>query len=359
MLGTAAALAGDTRTSVEHLEAALRIRRDDERSWIALAEIQADTGALLEAVRTLEQAVMVVPNSGGLRWRLAGLMVKADRNADALEHYEMAEQLMPLSGRAQVHQAVAALASLHQDLARAMAASDRRLRVDLNNAVAHRDLASLYTKDGRQDMALAELAIAVWLDPDDQLTLVAFGRSLMASGRDADAVAALERAVTLQPDLREARYALAQALMRASRPDDARRHLAEFERQRAEATARERQVLAIEAVKEEAARASAAGQHAQAAAIWKKAISLEPGNARNYFNLGDALVKAGALEESLQYFVKTADMDGVAEVHLRLADVLARLGRARESGLARETYERLRLQDFRARSARRSESRPD
>jgi hypothetical protein len=45
-------------------------------------------------------------------------------------------------------------------------------------------------------------------------------------------------------------------------------------------------------------------------------------------------------------------MDGVAEVHLRLADVLARLGRARESGLARETYERLRLEDFRRRSSR-------
>ena len=237
----------------------------------------------------------------------------------------MAERLLPLSGRAQVHQAAAALASLHQDLARALAASDRRLRVDLNNAAAHRDLASLYTKDGRQDMALAELAIAVWLDPGDQLTLVAFGRSLMASGRDADAVAALERAVTLQPDLREARYSLAQALMRASRPDDARRHLAEFERQRAEATARERRALNVDAVRGEAARKSAAGQHLQAAESWKQVVALEPGEARNYFNLAEALFRAGALEESLRYFVKTAEMDGVAEVHLRLADVLARL----------------------------------
>jgi hypothetical protein len=45
-------------------------------------------------------------------------------------------------------------------------------------------------------------------------------------------------------------------------------------------------------------------------------------------------------------------MDGVAEVHLRLAEVLARLGRAKESALARETYERLRLEDFRRRSRR-------
>ena len=210
----------------------------------------------------------------------------------------------------------------------------------------------MYTKQGRQDEAFAELAIAAWLDPDDPLTFVALGHSLMADRRDDDAVAALERAVTLQPDLREARYALAQALTRASRHDDARRHLSEFERQRAEARARERRDLDIDAAKGEAARKSAAGQHRQAVETWKKVIALQPDTAQNYLDLAEALVKAGALEESLQYFVKTAEMDGVAEVHLRLADVLARLGRARESALARETYERLRLEDFRRRSSR-------
>lgn len=359
MLGIAAALAGDTRASVEHLEAALRLRPDDERSWTALAGIHAEAGALDAAVRTLEKAIGAIPGSGGLRWRLAGLLVKADRTADALEQYTAAERLAPLSGRAQVHQAVATLALLAQDVPLATAAIDRRVRGNLTDAAAHRDLSSQYTRQGRQDAAFAEVAIAAWLDPDDQLTLVAGGHSLLAGGRIEDAVAAFERAVTLQPDLREARYGLAQALMRASRREDARRHLMEFERQRAEATARERRALDIDAVKEEAVRRSAAGQHAQAAGTWKKVIALEPESARNYFALAEALFKAGALEESLVYFVKTADMDGVAEVHRRLADVLARLGRRRESDLARETYERLRLQDFRARSTRPSESKPD
>ena len=97
---------------------------------------------------------------------------------------------------------------------------------------------------------------------------------------------------------------------------------------------------------------SAAGQHRQAVENWEKVIALEPDAAQNHFELAEALVKAGRLAESLQYFVKTAEMDGVAEVHLRLADVLARLGRDRESALARETYERLRLEDFRRRSSR-------
>ena len=86
--------------------------------------------------------------------------------------------------------------------------------------------------------------------------------------------------------------------------------------------------------------------------LWKKVLGMEPNRAQNYLALAEALVKAGALEESLQFFVKTADLDGVAEVHLRLAEVLARLGRVRESALARETYEKLRLDDFRRRSNR-------
>ena len=81
-------------------------------------------------------------------------------------------------------------------------------------------------------------------------------------------------------------------------------------------------------------------------------IALEPDVAQNYLNLAEALVGAGLLAESLQYFVKTAEMDGVAEVHLRLAAVLGRLGRVKESALARETYERLRLEDFRLQSGR-------
>jgi tetratricopeptide (TPR) repeat protein len=210
----------------------------------------------------------------------------------------------------------------------------------------------VYTRQGLQNEAFAELAIAAWLEPDDPLTFAALGRTLMADRRDEDASAALERAVMLQPDLREARYALAQALARTSRAADARRHLLEFERQRTDAVARERRNLDIAAMKSDAAQKSAAGQHRQAVETWKKVIAVEPNVAQNYLDLAETLVKAGALEESLQYFVKTAERDGVAEVHLRLADVLARLGRNRESALARETYERLRLEDFRRRSRR-------
>ncbi len=350
MLATAAGLAGDSRKSVEHFEAALKIRPDDERSWLALASTHADTGSLADAVRTLEKGVSAIPEAGELRWRLATLLVRLERVGDALVHFTEAERLTPVSGQAAVHQAAATSATLQQDVLSAVAAADRRVRANLNDAGAHRDLASLYLKQGRQDEAFAELAIAAWLDPDDPLTFVTLGHSLMAERRDEDAVAALERAVSLQPDLRDARYALAQALTRVSRRADAERHLTEFRRQRAEAVEREQRALAVDALKSEAAMKSAAGQHRQAIDVWKKLITLDPEVAQHYLDLAGALVKAGSLAESIQYFVKTAELNGVAEVHLRLADVLARLGRAKESGFARETYERLRLEDYRRRS---------
>jgi len=352
MLGTVAALAGDTAKSVEHLEAALRIRPDDERSWIALARARADAGAIAEAARTLEMAIAAIPGSGRLRWKHARLLMKLDRNSDALEEYIEAQRRGAVAGRTLMHQSVAAFASLQQDLARTSDAVNLRLRVNLNDAEAHRDLASVHTKQGREDEAFAELAIATWLDPEDALTLVALGQNHMAAHRDLDAIEALERAVALAPNLRDARYALAQALTRAGRRADAQRQLTEFEKLRSETIARDRRQMDIAALKGTAVRQSAQGQHRLSVETWKKVIGLEPDVAQNYRDLAETLVKAGALEESLQYFVKTAELDGVADVHGRLADVLARLGRSRESALARETYERLRLEDFRRRPAR-------
>jgi tetratricopeptide (TPR) repeat protein len=345
-LGTAFRLAGNFEKSAEHLDAALRLRRDDERSWIALASTRADSGDLGEAVRALEAAVAAVPSSGELRWRLGELFITLERNADALEQFDAAARLQALSGRSQVHQWVATLASMHQEMARAADAVERRVSLNLNDAAAHRDLATVYTKLGRQDEALGELVIAAWLNPDDPLTFVALGHNHMAARRDDDAVTALQRAVTLQPDLQEARYALAQALMRGGRRDEAAPHLSEFQRLRAESMERARRDQEIAGLKAEAVGQSREGQHRRAAQTWTKVVALEPELTANYLDLSDALVMAGGLEESLQYLVKAAALDGIAEVHLRLADVLARLGRAKESALARETYERLRLEDF-------------
>jgi tetratricopeptide (TPR) repeat protein len=361
VLGTALGLAGNRLRSAEQLEAALRLRPDDERSWIALARTR-DAGtpaagtpvagtsrasAPADALRTLEAAVQAVPDSAELRWRLAELLVRLERNGDALDQFAQVARLGAMSGQGQVHQAEAVLASMHHDVAATASAVERRVRVNLNDAAAHRDLANVYAKLDRQTDAFAELAIAAWLDPQDPLIFLALGHSHLAARRDVDAVEALQLAVVLAPDLEEARYALAQALTRVGRRDEGLQQLSEFERLRRELAERATRGDAIAAVKADARRQSLAGRHRQAAQTWMKVATLEPALAQNHVEVAEAMVRAGQLDGSIQYFVKAAELDGVAEVHLRLSDVLGRLGRTRESALARETYERLRLEDFR------------
>jgi tetratricopeptide (TPR) repeat protein len=300
----------------------------------------------------VKAALDAVPRSGELRWRQAGLSVRLDRNADALEQYDDASRQTALAGRWEVYRWVATLASLQRDVPRTADAAERRVRLNLNDAAAHRDLASVYTKQGRLDEAFAELAMAVWLNPDDAATFVGLGESHLARRRDADAVEALQRAVTLEPGLMEARYALGQALMRVGRPDEGRRHLLEFQRLRDELQAQERRASEVAALASAAARDTREGQHRRAAQTWSAVIALEPDVAQHYLDAADALVRAGQLEEGLRYLIRAAELDGVAEVHLRIADVLARLGRADESARARQMYERLQVEDFQRRTRR-------
>jgi tetratricopeptide (TPR) repeat protein len=351
-LATVFDLSGDLASRVAHLEAALRLRPDDERSWIALARAHTESDALPDAVRTLTAGLEAVPRSGELWWRLAGLSVRLDRDIEALEQYEETARLGAFSGQAALYQWVATLASLQQDLGRTVVAVERRVRLNLNDGAAHLDLASVYTKLGRLDEAFAELAVAAWLSPDDAATFVALGQSHLASGREADAVEALRRAVALRPDLGEAQYALGQALTRTGRRDEGRQRLLEFQRLRAEAMDRDRRDGAIADLKGEARQQSLDGQHELAAKTWVTVIGVEPGVAQNHLEAAEALVRAGRLEESLPFFAGAAELEGVAELHLRIADVLARLGRASESALARQTFERLRLEDLQRRTRR-------
>lgn len=352
VLATVLELAGERQSSVEHLETAVRLAPDDERSWLALGRARIDSGAPAEAAKTLEAAVGAVPDSGELRWTLAGVLERQQRNDEALEQFDAATRLTALSGRTAVLRQVMAHAGAPHELPRALAAAERRVRLNPDEAAAHRELAALYTRQGRQDEALTELTIAVWLDPEDPFALVALGHAHLAERRDLDAVDALQRAVALHPTLPEARYALGQALTRADRRDEARRQLGEFERLRTEGMARDRRADELLDLKQTAANQTVTRLYPRAVETWRKVIDLEPNVARNYIDLADVLRDAGQLDQALSALVKAADLDGVAEVHQRLAVVLARLGRTKESALARQTYERLRLEDFERRTRR-------
>jgi tetratricopeptide (TPR) repeat protein len=195
LLGTVFWLKADTKQSERHFEAALRLRQDDERSWIALAALRAETATTLDVLATLDAALKVVSRSGELRSRRAALLVSVDRADEALDAYAAAEVGAIVEGRARIVQSIAALAMRQQQFAVADDALERRVRLRPNDVEAHRELAAGHTRNGRHDDALAELAIAAWLDPGDALTFAALGQHHLSQQRDADAIAALERAL--------------------------------------------------------------------------------------------------------------------------------------------------------------------
>lgn len=345
MLGIVLDLSGKPAESILQFQAALRIRPDDERSWIALARVRGDAGEAAQATTT-EAAIKAIPASARLRWGLASLYLKLDRKWDALQQYEAVSRLTVLGGAAAVQERIGNLASVRQDLAGSIAAQERRIRLKEDDVNAHRELADLYLKQGNHGDAFREAAIAVWLDPRDALSLVSLSQSHMAEGRESDALEALRQAVAIAPDLREARHAFGQLLMRVGQRDEGRQQLVEYQRLREAASAQDRRIDEVEEMKAKAADEMRLGKPRQAADLWKRVIESEPDVARNHQELAEALAKAGDLPQSLAAFATAAELDGVAAVHLRIASVLDRLGRTRESALARQTYVQLRLEDY-------------
>jgi tetratricopeptide (TPR) repeat protein len=345
MLGIVLDLSGKPAESILQFQAALRIRADDERSWIALARVRGDAGEAAQATTT-EAGIKAIPASARLRWGLASLYLKLDRKWDALQQYQAVSRLTVLGGAAAIHERIGNLASVRQDLAGAIAAQEHRVRLNEDDVSAHRELADLYLKQGSHDEAFREAAVAVWLDPQDALSLVSLAQAHMAGRRDSEAVEALRQAVSLAPDLREARHAFGQLLIRVGQRDEGRQQLLEYQRLHEAATARDRRLDEIAGMKAEAAEEMRLGKPRRAADVWKRVIASEPDVAGNHRKLAEALLKAGDLAQSLTAFATAAELDGVAAVHLRIATVLERLGRTRESALARQTYVKLRLEDY-------------
>ena len=346
MLASAHRLAGQVEPARTHFEAALRLRPDDERSWGALAQLYLDAGRADDAVRVMRAGTDAVPTAGALHWTLADVLLQLEDTVGALAHFEAAADLPVLAGSDDLQRVIADLAFVQHDWERALRAATARVRAAPNEPVAHRTLAALHTKGGRPQAAFDELAVAAWLAPTDPLTLLALGQHHLAGGRTAEALEPLERAVRLDPQLAEAHYALARTLVHLGRAADARPHLTAFRQLQADADEKSRKGAEVAALRRTATDRHRAGAFEEAMDSWTALIALEPSVAAHRLAASDTLVALGRLNEALQHLIEAAAVDGVAEVHLRIAQLLFRLGRHAESALAWQTYEELRFSDL-------------
>ena len=349
VLATAYSIAGDVARSVQHLRDAVRLNPRDERSRLALAQTLVVVGRSAEAENVLRTAVAELPNASALRWRLS-TRSQTGQDDDDRALIDIADRLVVLVGKGELYRALAGLAQLHLDDAKAIGLLERAVRVTPNNAAAHKALGRAYVESGRETDGYAELVIALLLDPNDVETLTALGRWHLTADRPARSVEALERAVGIDPTNRLAVHALAGALIRVGRVAEGKQRLQESERLQAQAIEDDRRVKTAAVLRLNAEMRMAERDHTGAIDLWRQAISLQRGGAQIHLRLAEALAAANRPDEAVAEYLTAISLNAGADAHRRLAELYDALGRKAESARERRTYVERRLEELRQRA---------
>jgi Flp pilus assembly protein TadD len=211
---------------IEQLEIAIRLNPRDERARLALARVLSSSGRDADAERTLQETIQLWPDSALAHWWLGSIYDGMNRFADARREFALAAP-SAVAGRAQFFTKIGQLATIAADIAGAADAFARSVSAHLNDADAHKRLASALLLQDLADDAFVELVAVLLIDPRDAGAHAGIGQIHVNAGRYDEALPALRRAIELSPNHTEARYALATALMRLGNTQEAAR---EFER---------------------------------------------------------------------------------------------------------------------------------
>src|SRR5262249_34085556 len=155
----------------------------DERSRIALADVLLAAGKPAEAEQVLKDAARLLPESGLAHYRLGRLYQSQSLVGDAVAGFEKAAWCGPLVGLDFLHATLGELYATQADFGHAVAWYRKRIDVNPNHGEAHRRLAEIYVLQGRDEAALAELAVAARLDPKDARAVAEASQAYLRGGR--------------------------------------------------------------------------------------------------------------------------------------------------------------------------------
>jgi tetratricopeptide (TPR) repeat protein len=172
----------------------------------------------------------------------AGRLEAEGRISEARRAYEIA-LTGTLSGHSRIYIAIGRLAQVEGDLAGAIAAFQRAVRLNPNDGVMHRELALALAADGQHDDAFVELVAALLINSGDASALASIGQLFLNTARYGDAAAALRRALRVAPNRFDTHYALATALTQLGDTKEAAAELDRFERGRQQQVEQRRREL--------------------------------------------------------------------------------------------------------------------
>ena len=337
----ALAAAGEIADAVAGFREAIRLAPQQERAYGDLAEMLVREARYQEADDVLRDGVTTVPSSGRLRYLQGQTRQRAGRVPQALADFEFTlgmHPFLPLLGMNSLQDTIATLQRQQQAFPQAAKAFARRVDLIPNRPEAHRDLADLYSRQGLENLAWTELAMAEALAPRDVATQAALAQLHLRGGRLADAAAAARRTIQLDPGHVQAHFVLGTALVRSGQEDQGLRELETFQRLETQAAQARQLEFELGGLRREATVRAGEGDHARAIALLTQAAEKDAKSAAAHLDLGIALLRAGRYQDAVERLQTAAGLGASTEVYRHLGDAYAGLGQTELSLRARGVY---------------------
>ena len=315
-----AAAAGDWVLAERLLSEEVAARPEGEEAWVALANLQAQSGRIAPAAEAFVHLADLRP-ANGVYARQAGSFLEASRRPDeAAVYLQRAFRLRPDDADAAYRYGLHLFhAGKYEEAVQALGRG-----VDL--APGRPDVVlKLAQAMGRQgQFAAARRVLDAALITRPEAPLLTFQRGLIQvrAGEHEAAVADFRRVLELDPDQHRARYALARALMAVGQEEEGRAQMEQFaageEARRHRETARLVQHLA---------RAGGQDDPLERRRRLEDLVLADPGNAEAHRLLARAYADEGDYQQAAASCGRALRLDPADEACARLSrEVLRRLG---------------------------------
>jgi serine/threonine-protein kinase len=308
--------------SAEAIEAYAAARALRPELGHELAHALADHGRGEEAEAVYRDLVNRRPGQARHLACLAVQLMNSGRDADAAPILDRAVDAARIAIRRRPHDADAhntlglVLCDGKQDYPAAEAAFREAIRIDIQYANAHHNLAVALAGQGKLDAAIAEDREAIRLQPDYVEAHRSLGIELGDQGKVEEAIFEYRTAIRLMPDYGDSHYDLGLVLATQGKIDEA---IAEFRE-----TIRLKPDDAMGYASLGGALAEQ-GDHGEALANFRTAVRINPSLAQAHFCLGLATIRQGRFQDAAVSFREAIRLKpDFAEAHSYLGIILSR-----------------------------------
>jgi tetratricopeptide (TPR) repeat protein len=260
----------------------------------ALAVAHAQLGDYSAAIPLLQEVVAANQNAAELHYDLATAYAHRENYREAVKEYKEVLRLDPSRSDAQL---LLAKALLNQSaIEAAIPYLQDYVHRNPNNSEGLEVLGDALKDSSHPTEAIAALNRAIEANPSSYKSHYDLGVVLGRSGSLDDAIHELQMAVKIKPDGSEARYQLARLLSRNKQNDAAKEQFTAFE----ELKQKEEQQTKAAFLGNQANDWLKQGRLKEAVEGYRKAVSLNPNDAKLHYNLAVALARVG--DDSAQRF---------------------------------------------------------